>query len=36
MVGRPVVFYRLDEAGVFIVRVLHGGMDVKTRLDAEA
>jgi len=33
--GRHIVFYLMEAGGIFIVRVLHRGMDAPRHMDAE-
>lgn len=33
--GRHIVFYLMEAGGIFVVRILHRGMDVSRQLDLE-
>ncbi|ARJ64937.1 hypothetical protein WV31_04225 [Magnetospirillum sp. ME-1] len=33
--GRHIVFYLMETSGIFVVRILHRGMDVPHHMDAE-
>jgi len=33
--GRHIVFYLMETGGIFVVRILHRGMDVPRPMDAE-